>query len=95
MKITLRVTYNDGAAVDTDATTADLVAFEDEFDRSVARLEAELRLRDLCWLAWKSLTRQSKTAAEFHPWLETVDSVELVDSEATPAPLEQTASTSA
>ena len=95
MKITLRVTYNDGSAVDTDATTADLVAFEDQFDRSVARLETELKLRDLCWLAWRSLTRQGKTAAEFMPWLETVDSVELTDSEATPAPLESPASTSA
>lgn len=95
MKITLRVTYNDGSAVDTDATTADLVAFEDEFDRSVARLEVELKLRDICWLAWKSLTRQAKTAAEFMSWLETVDSVELMDSEAAPVPLESAASTSA
>lgn len=95
MKITLRVTYNDGAAVDTDATTADLVAFEDQFDRSVIRLETDLRLRDLCWLAWRSLSRQGKTAAEFAPWLETIDGVELVDSEAAPVPLESTASTSA
>ena len=95
MKITLRVTYNDGAAVDTDATTADLVAFEDQFDRSVIRLESDLRLRDLCWLAWRSLTRQGKTAAEFGAWLETIDAVELTDGEVSPVPLESTASTSA
>lgn len=94
MKITLRVTYNDGSAVDTDATTADLVAFEEHFSRSIARLEVELRLTDVCWLAWRSVSRQGKTAASFDAWLETVEGVELVDSEADPVPLESTASTS-
>lgn len=95
MKLNLRVTYADGAAVDTAATTADLVAFEDRFSRSVARLEIELRLTDICWLAWKSLARQGKTAASFEAWLETVDGVELTDGEADPVPLGPTASTSA
>jgi len=93
MKITLRVRYNDGSAVETAATTADLVAFEEHFQRSVARLEIELRLTDICWLAWKSQVRQGGTAAEFTTWLESVDSVELTDSEASPAPLESPAST--
>jgi hypothetical protein len=92
MKITLRVQYNDGSAVDTAATTADLVAFEEHFSRSVARLEIELRLTDICWLAWKSLSRQGKTAAEFTAWLESVDQVELTDGEASPAPLGSPAS---
>ena len=95
MRLTLRVTTLDGSAVDTDAKTADLVAFEERFNRSVARLEAELRLTDVCWLAWRSLTRQGKTTAEFGAWLETIDGVELVDGEASPAPLEPTPSTSA
>ena len=95
MKLTLRITYADGSAVDTAATTADLVAFEEHFDRSVARLEVELRLTDVCWLAWRSVTRQGKTSAEFGAWLETVDGVELVDGEASPAPLGQTVSISA
>lgn len=90
MKINLRITSNDGAAVDTTATTADLVAFEEQFNRSVARLEAELRLTDICWLAWQSQRRQQMTALDFHPWLDTIDSVELTESEATPAPLAQT-----
>jgi hypothetical protein len=94
MRISLRVTYADGSAVETAATTADLVAFEESFDRSVARLEVELRLTDVCWLAWRSLSRQGKTAAEFHPWLESIDSVDLTDSEASPPPLDLTAPTS-
>jgi len=94
MKINLRVTYEDGSAFDTAASTADLVAFEEAFDRSVAKLEIELRLTDICWLAWKSLTRQGKTAAEFTAWLESIDGVELRDGEASPVPLDQTVSTS-
>lgn len=88
MKITMTVTYADGSAVSTAATTADLVAFEDHFNRSVARLEVELRLTDICWLAWRSLSRQGKTAADFTAWLETIDGVELTDSEANPVPLD-------
>lgn len=90
MKINLRITSNDGSAVETAATTADLVAFEDHFDRSVARLEAELRLTDICWLAWHSQRRKEQTALEFHPWLETIDGVELSDGETEPVPLAPT-----
>ena len=94
MRLDLRITYADGSAVETPATTADLVAFEETFNRSVARLEAELRLTDVCWLAWRSVSRQGKTSADFHAWLESIEGVELTDGEASPAPLESTASTS-
>ena len=95
MRLDLRITYADGSAVDTAATTADLVAFEEHFNRSVARLESELRLTDVCWLAWRSVTRQGKTAADFSAWLESIDGVELTDGEAAPVPLEPSPSTSA
>ena len=94
MRLNLRVTYADGSAVDTAATTAVLVEFEDHFDRSVTVLDDGLRLKHVTWLAWRSLTRQGKTAAEFGAWLDTVDGVELVDGEASPVPLDSTASTS-
>ena len=94
MKINLRITYADGSAVDTAATTADLVAFEDNFNRSVVNLEAELRLTDICWLAWRSVSRQGKTSADFGSWLESIDGVELTDGEVSPVPLAPTASTS-
>lgn len=93
MKLNLRVTYNDGSAVPADATTADLVAFEETFNRSVARLEIELRLTDICWLAWKSLTRQQKTGADFTAWLETVEGVELVEDDEDLVPLDSSPST--
>ena len=89
MKLALRITNADGSAVDVTASIADLVAFEDQFSRSVARLEAELRLTDVCWLAWHSQSRRGQTPLDFHAWLETIDGVELVDAEE-PAPLAQT-----
>jgi hypothetical protein len=95
MRLDLRITYADGSVVDTAATTADLVAFEEKWNRSVARLESELRLTDVCWLAWRSVTRQGKTTADFGAWLESIDGVELTDGEASPVPLEPSPSTSA
>jgi hypothetical protein len=93
MKISMSVTYNDTTTVDAVAVTTDLVAFEDHFDRSVARLETELRLTDVCWLAWTSLHRAGSTTLDFPAWLDTVDRAVLVDSEE-PVPLDPTASTS-
>ena len=90
MRINLRITSNDGSAVETAATTADLVAFEEHFSRSVARLEAELRLTDICWLAWHSQRRRDQTALEVHPWLGTIDGVGLSGGEAEPVPLAPT-----
>jgi hypothetical protein len=95
MKLTFNVTYNDKSAVDTTATTADFVAFEGAYSRSIMNLEADLRLTDVCWLAWRSLSRTGITGLDFNAWLDTVDEVQLIDGEATPAPLEPTANTSA
>lgn len=89
MKINLRVVYNDGAAVDTAATTPDLMGFEDRFNKSITIVDTELRLTHLLWLAWASLTRQGKTAATFEDWCNSVDSCVLTDGEATPVPLER------
>ena len=77
------------------ARTVDLVAFENEFDRPMFRLVSDRRFGHMCWVAWTCLHRQGIVDAEFGPWLETVDTVALVDSEASPVPLAPTASTSA
>jgi hypothetical protein len=92
MKMQLRVTYNDGAGADVTVSAPDLVAFEREFDRSVARFESEVKFTDLVWLAWHRLKRDGK-AGDFDPWLETVDGIEVADV-GEPAPLDKTALTS-
>lgn len=92
MKMHLAVTYTDGAGADVVVSAPDLVAFEREFDRSVARFESEVRFTDIVWLAWHCLKRQGK-AGEFDAWLETVDGVEVSDI-SEPVPLDKTAPTS-
>lgn len=76
MKINLRVEFTDGSNEDVVCGARDLVAFEDKYQRSVARFEQEMKLTDLLFLAWHSLYRQKKTAKEFDAWLDDVEAIE-------------------
>lgn len=76
MKFNLRILYGTGESVDVCASAPDLVAFESEFEMSVARLESEMRVTHLLWLAWTALKRQKLVVSEFDVWLESVESVE-------------------
>jgi hypothetical protein len=80
LKINLRIQFVTGETKDAIAGPADLVAFEDKFNLSIANLEAEMRVTHLLWLAWKSESRQKHTALEFDAWLETVESINPTDS---------------
>lgn len=73
MKMHLRVTNSDGSAVDVTVSAADLVAFEAEFNRSVAKFQDEFRLTDMYWLAWHSLRRTRAGIPAFTEWIETAD----------------------
>ena len=79
MQINLQITYNGGTTKSITAIAADLVAFENRFDLSVARLEQNIRLTYVLFLAWHVEKRTKGTDSEFEPWLETVDNVELVE----------------
>lgn len=76
MQINLQTTFSDGNKKTISATAADLVAFEAKFDLSVARLEKEVKLTHLLFLAWHSEKRNKATALEFEAWVETVIGVE-------------------
>jgi hypothetical protein len=73
--INLRVTYVDETSVECSAIAADLIAFEARFDLSVARLEKEVRLTHMFFLAWHALKRTGQTADEFEKWAESVSMV--------------------
>jgi hypothetical protein len=91
MKIGLIVEYENGTRETVEARFADFVSFERTWQRSVARFEHEIRLTDLAWLAWSSLTRANKTDKKFDPdWINTVANVEMADTEPEPGPLEIT-----
>lgn len=84
MQLKFTITYIDGSATDTStASVADQVAFEREFDRSIASLSNDFRLTDLCWLAWSGL-RRTKNVGDFDAWLTGVQSVEIGDSSMAP-----------
>lgn len=76
MKINLRVKYDDQEAKKVVCSAADLVAFEEKYDRSVARLEKEFKITDLLFLAWHSEKRTKATNKEFNDWLNEVETVE-------------------
>lgn len=75
MRISLRVEYSDGNKEEVRCSAKDLVAFEDKYQRSVARLEHEMKLTDLLFIAWHSLNRQGLTKKDFEAWLDDVESI--------------------
>jgi len=79
MIINLRLTYTDESAKDIEAKAADIVAFEERFDISMATLQKEIRLTHLLFLAWHSEKRGGHTKDDFDKWVESVESVEAVE----------------
>lgn len=73
--INLRVTFIDESETTVTAVAADLIAFESKFDLSIVKLESEIRLTHLFFLAWHVLKRTNQTDAEFEKWAETVATV--------------------
>lgn len=79
MQINLQVTYADGTVKDLKAVASDLVAFESEFSISIARLEQNLMLTHLLFMAWHVEKRTKQTALEFNAWVETVENIIAVE----------------
>lgn len=79
MQISLQITYEDGTDKTVTAVAADLVAFEMKFDLSVSRLEKEIKLTHLLYIAWAAEKRIKATTDEFERWVETVSSVGMQD----------------
>jgi hypothetical protein len=70
--INLRVEFIDGTSQECSAIASDLIAFEARFDLSVARLEKEIRLTHMFFLAWHALKRTGKTTDDFEAWIDLV-----------------------
>jgi hypothetical protein len=75
MKINLQLTFNDGKSKDIVANAADMVAFEEKYEKSVQSLASDPRMSYLFWLAWHSEKRRGETTLEFDKWLETIEMV--------------------
>lgn len=76
MKMNLRVTFDDKKIEEVSATARDLVAYENNFSKSIAALETDFRITDLLWIAWHWLHRQDKTQKSFEDWCDDVDTIE-------------------
>lgn len=75
MKINLRISFLDGNSKEVTCGASDLVKFEDKFNISVARIQEDVRITHLLFLAWSAETRTKSTALDFDAWTETVESV--------------------
>ena len=74
MKINLQLT-NNGEAKDIVCNAADMVAFEEKFNVSIASLTKEPKMSYMLYLAWHSEKRTGGTKDSFEKWLETVEMV--------------------
>jgi hypothetical protein len=76
MRINLQLTFADKTEKEITANAADLVAFEDKFNLSIAALGGgEPRLSHLLYIAWHSETRTKGTNLSFEEWCSTVEAV--------------------
>jgi hypothetical protein len=75
MKINLRILFLDGNAKEVTCSASDLVKFEDKFNISVSRIQEEVRITHLLFLAWASEHRTKSTGLDFDAWTDTVESV--------------------
>lgn len=89
MKLPMTVVYDGGTRKVVVAQFADFIAFENVHNKSVAKMDAELRLSDLAWIAWHAEKRNKQTALEFNDWNQTVEELELGGEDARIVPLER------
>lgn len=88
MKIGLTVHGTDGKQRLAVVTFPDFIKYEEAHDISMAKVEAQMRVRDLAWLAWHCEKRNKVTALEFDAWIETVELITAAEGEDRVIPLE-------
>ena len=74
MKMTLQILFLDGSTADVLVSAADMVAFEDKYDLSIARLD-EARIGWLLFLAWHSEKRRKQTDKPYEEWVDLVETI--------------------
>lgn len=76
MNFTLDIHYIGNDTPKTvNGIAADIVAFETKFDMSMSRLQKDVKLTHLMFLAYAVEKRTGATTDEFEKWLETVEIV--------------------
>jgi hypothetical protein len=75
MRVNLHIQFENGKSKEITAGAADLVAFEDKFNISVAKLGDDPRMSYLLYLAWHSEHRTKSTELGYEEWLATVTGI--------------------
>ena len=75
MKLNLQLTYENGETRDITCNAADMVAFEDKYNVSIASLSTDPKMSFMLYLAWHSEKRTGGTKDNFEKWLDSVDMV--------------------
>jgi hypothetical protein len=75
--INLQIQFLDGSTKDVATVASDLIAFEVRFDMSVVKLNSDLRLTHLFFLAWHVEKRTGATVADFEAWCDLLSSVDV------------------
>ena len=77
--IELTVSFLDDTEKTVTCIASDFVAFEPNFDLSVARLDKDIRMTHLFFMAWHALKRTGQTKDEFEKWIDSVSAVQTGD----------------
>lgn len=80
MKLNLQISYVGGADKEVIAGPADMVAFEEKYDKSIAVLTENPKMSHLLFLAYSAEKRTGATKDSWEKWLETIESVGAKDS---------------
>jgi hypothetical protein len=76
MNFTLDIHYIGNETPKTvNGIAADIVAFESKFDMSMSKLQKDVKLTHLMFLAYAVEKRTGATTDEFEKWLESVEIV--------------------
>lgn len=78
MNFELEITYADGTTKTVQVKAKDIVAFEQEFDMSMAELEKSVRMTHLFFMAHSVCKREGEKKS-FDDWLAGVDMVQATD----------------
>jgi hypothetical protein len=74
MKLTLQIKFLDGTTNDVVVSASDMVAFEEKFNLSIAKLD-EARISWLLFLAWHSEKRRKVTDKPYEEWIDLVETI--------------------
>lgn len=88
MQMSFTIKLKDHEETTCIAEFQDLVAFEREFSKSIARFQDDLFLTDFAWLAWHAQERRNETTLTFDDWVALVEKIEGREDEI--VPLEET-----